>query len=74
MFSGDWTKLVYAVRKDITYKIETSGVITDASGKIIYNLFQQNMSALMATMRIGFALPNPINRMNGTAATRCAFA
>jgi len=74
MFSGDWTKLVYAVRKDITYKIETSGVITDASGKIIYNLFQQNMSALMATMRIGFALPNPINRMNGTAGTRCAFA
>jgi len=32
------------------------------------------MVALRAVMRCGFALPNPINRMNQVAATRCPFA
>ena len=72
--AGDWSKLVYAMRQDITYKIGTEAVITDGAGNIVYNLFQQDMVALRAVMRLGFALPNPINRMNATAATRCAFA
>lgn len=71
---GDWSKLVYAMRQDITYKVLTEAVIQDGAGNIIYNLAQQDMVALRAVMRLGFALPNPINRMNGTAATRCAFA
>lgn len=74
MFSGDWTKLAYAFRQDITYKVLTEAVIQDVSGNIIYNLAQQDMVALRAVMRLGFALPNPINRMNATAATRCPFA
>jgi hypothetical protein len=32
------------------------------------------MAAIMLTLRLGFALPNPINRVNGTAATRYPFA
>ncbi len=74
MFSGDWSQLVYAMRQDITYKVLTEAVIQDAAGNIVYNLAQQDMVALRAVMRLGFALPNPINRMNATAATRCAFA
>lgn len=74
MFSGDWNQLVYAFRQDITYKLLTEAVIQDAAGNIIYNLAQQDMVALRAVMRLGVALPNPINRMNATAATRCAFA
>lgn len=74
MFSGDWNKLVYAVRQDITYKLLTEAVIQDASGNIIYNLAQQDMVALRAVIRLGFALPNPINRLQATAANRCAFA
>ena len=74
MFAGDWSQMLYAMRSDITYTIATEGVIQDAGGNIVYNLFQQDMVALRATMRLGFALPNPINRMNTTAATRCAFA
>ena len=72
--SGDWQQLVYAVRQDMTYKILTEAVITDAGGNIVYNLAQQDMVALRAVMRIGFALPNPINRMNTNAATRFPFA
>lgn len=71
---GDWSQLVYAMRQDITYKILTEAVIQDASGNIVYNLAQQDMVALRAVVRIGVALPNPINRVNQTAATRCAFA
>jgi len=74
MFSGDWKKLVYAMRQDITYKVLDQAVIQDAAGNIIYNLAQQDMVALRAVMRLGFALPNPINRINTTAATRLPFA
>jgi HK97 family phage major capsid protein len=74
IIAGAWNQLVYAMRKDITYEISTQAVIQDGTGAIVYNLFQQNMVALKATMRLGFALPNPINRMNATEATRCPFA
>lgn len=71
---GDWSNLVYSMRQDITYKLLTEAVIQDATGKIIYNLAQQDMVALRAVMRLGFCLPNPINRENQTAATRHPFA
>lgn len=74
MFVGDWSQLVYAMRNDISYKVLDQAVIQDGAGNIVYNLAQQDMVALRATMRLGFALPNPINRMNGTALTRCQFA
>ena len=74
MISGQWDQLVYAMRQDITYKLLTEAVIQDATGAIVYNLAQQDMVALRAVMRLGFALPNPINRMQATAASRCAFA
>lgn len=71
---GDWSKLVWALRQDITYSIHTDGVIQDNSGAIVYNLMQQDMTALRAVMRIGWALPNPKNRANETDATRLPFA
>jgi HK97 family phage major capsid protein len=74
LISGQWNQLVYAMRQDITYKVLTEAVIQDAAGNIVYNLAQQDMVALRAVMRLGFALPNPINRMQATAASRCAFA
>lgn len=74
MFSGEWEKLVYAMRQDITFKLFDQGVVTDASGNIVYNLMQQDMVALRAVMRLGWQLPNPINRVEGTAASRYPFA
>ena len=55
-------------------EISTQATITDAAGKVVYNLFQQHMVALKLTARIGFALPNPVNRVNTTEATRFPFA
>lgn len=73
-FVGQWDQLVYAMRQDITFSIATTGVIQDQAGAIVYNLFQQDMVALRAVVRLGFALPNPINRVNAVAATRIPFA
>lgn len=60
---GDWSKLVYAIRTDMTYKVLTEAVIQDPTTKeIIYNLAQQDMVALRCYMRMGWALPNPVNK------------
>ena len=74
LISGDWSQLVYAIRQDMTYTIATEGVITDAAGNVVYNLFQQDMVAMRAVMRLGFALPNPITQMEETEADRSPFA
>lgn len=73
LISGDWSKLVYAIRQDMTYAIATEGVITDAAGNVVYNLFQQDMVAMRAVMRLGFALPNPITQMEETEGDRRPF-
>ncbi len=74
MVSGDWSQLVWSMRQDITYKMLTEAVIQDAGGNIVFNLAQQDMVALRAVMRLGVALPNPINRMEQVAANRYPFA
>lgn len=74
LIAGQWSQLVYAMRQDVTYKILTEAVIQDGAGNIVYNLAQQDMVALRAVMRLGFALPNPINRMNTNSATRYPFS
>jgi len=68
LISGMWRQLVWAMRTDVTYKILDQAVIQDNTGAIVFNLAQQDMVALRAVMRIGFALPHPISRMDPTAA------
>ncbi|HEY6018320.1 MAG TPA: phage major capsid protein, partial [Candidatus Paceibacterota bacterium] len=74
--TGDWDQLVYSIRKDITYKLLTEGVITDNSSprRIIHNLGQDDMVALRVTFRMAWQLPNPLNRVNTNDATRYPFA
>lgn len=72
--SGEFNQLIYSMRQDITYKLLDQAVIQDNAGNIVYNLAQQDMVAMRAVMRLGFALPNPLTRMNQNAATRFPFA
>lgn len=74
MLVGDWKQAVYAVRKDITFKVATEASIHDASGNLVYNLFQDDMVALRVTFRMGWQLPNPKNLVNQTDGTRYPFA
>lgn len=71
---GAWRKLVYSVRRDIEFIRLDQGVITDNAGAVVFNLPQQGMVALQVTMRLGWQLPNPPNRVNANAATRYPFA
>lgn len=66
LIGGDWSQLVYAIRQDMTVTRTNTGVISDDTGKIIYNLYQQDMTALRFVMRLGWQLPNPLNNIGGT--------
>ena len=63
LIAGDWDQLVYAIRQDMTVTKSNQAVITDSTGKVIYNLYQQDMTALRFVMRLGWQLPNPINAL-----------
>ena len=73
-FAGQWNQLVYAMRQDINWMVADQGIIQDGAGNIVYNLFQQDMIALRMTFRLGFAVPNPVNRMTATQANRVPFS
>lgn len=71
---GDFTQGVYSIRQDMTYKVLEEAIIQDpSSGDILYNLAQEDMVALRVTMRLGFAIPNPVTSANGED-TRYPFA
>lgn len=71
---GDFKQAVYAIRNDIEFKVFDTGVVSDNSGNIIYNLLQQDMVALRVTFRLGWELPNAINALNSDEATRFPLA
>lgn len=74
LIAGDYMQGIVATRQDITYKVLTEGVISDADGVVILNLAQQDSVALRCVGRFAWQVPNPINRMNTNAATRWPFA
>lgn len=74
LISGDYQEAMYSIRQDVTYRVLDQAVIQDGAGAIIYNLAQQDMVALRVTMRLGWQLPNPVNRVQPTAGSRYPFA
>jgi len=70
LFVGDWSNFVVGVRQDITMKVLTEAVIQDNTGAIIYNLAQQDMTALRLTFRVGWQVANLLNYDNPTEGTR----
>jgi HK97 family phage major capsid protein len=73
IIAGDWKQAVYSIRQDVTVKLLTEGVIQGGDGKILYNLAQQDMVALRVVLRMGWAMPNPVSRLDNDR-TRCPFA
>lgn len=74
MITGDFSNLVYAVRQDVTFDVFDTGVISDASGKVIYNLMQQDMKAIRMVLRLGWEIFNPLNAVNEDEDTRFPFS
>ena len=65
LVGGDWTQAVYAIRQDLTYKILDQAVISDAAGKVLLNLAQQDSVAMRVVMRLGWQIANPIRPLSG---------
>jgi HK97 family phage major capsid protein len=75
LICGDFSKAIIGLRKDISFKMFTEGVISDDSGKVILNLMQQDSVALRMTMRLAYATVNPVTIMqpNKTITQRWPF-
>lgn len=70
LIGGDWSEFVVGVRQDIQLKVLTEAVITDNTGAIIYNLAQQDMTAVRLTFRVGWQVTNRINNDQPDATKR----
>jgi len=74
LIAGDFQQGIVAVRRDITFEVFKEGVIQDpATGAILFNLLQQDMSALRVTARYAFQVPNPLTREQAVEASRYPF-
>jgi HK97 family phage major capsid protein len=69
-FAGDFSQFVLGVRQDITMKTSSEAVIQDSSGTIVYNSFQQDLTFLRLTFRVGWQVANTINYDNIDGASR----
>lgn len=75
MIAGDWNELVWSVRRDVTVDIFRTGVIQDPdTQEIVYNLLQDDMSAMRVVTRIGWQVPNPVNITEPDEESRYPFA
>ena len=63
---GDFRYLVYSFREEMEMRLlEEATLVDPATGSTLYNLAQQDMVAFRFTMRLGAAIPNPVNRVSG---------
>lgn len=65
MIAADWSKFVVGVRQDITYSMHTDGVISDDSGKVIFNAMTQDAKIMRVVMRVGFQVATPATAVGG---------
>lgn len=56
---GKWDNLLIAIRKDITLKPLTEGVISDDTGKVVMNLAQQSLVGVLVRARVGWFVAQP---------------
>ena len=57
----DWSQVYIGIRQDITVKMLDQAVISDADGKVIFNLAQQDAKALRVVFRVGYQAVMPVN-------------
>ena len=66
----DWSQVYIGVRQDITVKLLDQAVISDANGKVILNLAQQDSKGLRIVFRVGYQAVMPINHQQTNPALR----
>ena len=66
----DWSQVYVGIRQDITVKLLDQAVISDAAGKVIFNLAQQDAKALRVVFRVGYQAVMPVNHQQTDATKR----
>ena len=66
----DWSQVYIGIRQDITVKMLDQAVISDADGKVIFNLAQQDAKALRVVFRVGYQAVMPVNHQQLDPAKR----
>ena len=66
----DWSQVYIGIRQDITVKMLDQAVISDAAGKVIFNLAQQDAKALRVVFRVGYQAVMPVNHQQLDATKR----
>lgn len=59
MIAGNWKSAFYAWRKDIAFSMSDQAMVTDSSGAVKLNAWQQEVVLLKAVCRIGWCCPIP---------------
>lgn len=70
LFALQRENFVIGVRQDFTVTASNTAVIQDNTNAIVYNMFQQDMTAFRIVFRVGWQVSNPINYTEGTEANR----
>jgi HK97 family phage major capsid protein len=70
---GGFSSVLVGVREDLTYSRSEDAVITDATGKVVFNAFQQDSIILRCYWRIALAETTPLGAA-GTAVKPLALA
>ena len=65
LLAVDWNKVFIGIRQDVTFDLFSEGVISDANGKVILNLMQQDTKALRVVFRVGYQVMSPVARQTG---------
>ena len=66
----DWSQVYVGIRQDITVKLLDQAVISNAEGKVIFNIAQQDAKALRIVFRVGYQAVMPVNHQQTDAAKR----
>lgn len=74
LIAADWSKIVVGVRQDITFSIHEDGIISDDTGKVIYNAMQQDSTILRVVFRGAYATAKPVTQLNKGKANVAPFA
>ncbi len=66
LIAGDWQQLVYSMRQEVRFKFLDQASLYDGAGNVTHALAQEDKVAMKVTMRLGWQLPVPPNRIDAT--------
>lgn len=70
IIEADWNSFALGIRRDLTFDLFDQMIISDDSGKVIFNAPQQDSKILRANIRVGFSVANPMTQLAPNEATR----